>query len=689
MVRSFFINNDRRSLVSVPRLCLLLFFISLQGKAQLKPTPAVGALKWQLAHAQQDSTRLRSQVAIGNYYLTVSQFDSLYLYTQRGLQLLKTVRSAYYAGDLYYFLAKYYRHRHQYQLGIVPMRQAIRYALQAHSVKKTVLFQYALAVLYSDASNLPKAIDQIAINLKYLRKYPDNGMLSANYLLIIELYKELDNPAMQTLYTNRYLALVTPGWPAVDQMMASGLKAERLEKEGHLLEAAQLYKQALVYAHQTHSPVYVIVVLNKQGTNLLNRHRDQQALVLFKEAFNRAQAIQDNYIMAEAKRGLALSNLSLKQPQQALNEARYALSLARQNNQLEGLLASLQVLFVVLKANGHYKEASMVYEEETQRKERHFNEKNMHKIAYMQAEFDAENQANIIKIQQNKLTLLKQTQLAMLVIVSLLAILIGVIYYFLRKTQRTNLILTQQGQLMQQTVDELAETNTVKDKLFSLISHDLRSPVASLKSNIHQIRTTGRRATLPLMLNRLESQVDTVLTLLTNLLDWSAIQLKGFRLILQPINLYDLTEVVLSQANSMIQQKQLIVLNQVNKAHYVLADKYQLEAVLRNLLSNAIKFSPPGGYIRIFSIGSDQQIEWLIRDIGQGMSAHQLDSLLAAPHLKKGTLGESGTGLGLRICQDILTQLNGTLTMENHPKGGMLARVRVPAYIELPVTVLN
>lgn len=681
-------------------LCLLMALASTSLLAQGNSSVIVRALKQGLIQAQYDSTRLRLCVAIGEIHMTENQFDSLYRYTQRGFKLLKKAPSDYYAGDLYHFLARYYRHKGLYQRGISPLKQAIYHAQKVHSVKKTAMFHYTLAMIYSDAGDLSSAVNQIGTNLNYLQNNTDEDMLGANYLLMIELFKALNNSAMQTQYTNRYLALVTPSWPHDHQLFANELKAEILEKEGQFKAAGNLYQKAMRHARHTNNPVYVIGMLSRQGANQRNQQHNQAAIQLFNEAFTLARTIGSIGDMADAKREIAKTYLAIGQPREALAIARYALTLSRQNKQMDGLLASLKCLVDMLEANGLYREALAVYQEHQQQKERHFSETNMQKIAQMQAKFEAETKEKTIKIlqnnaqinqlktirQQQQLTLAQRTELAAVIIIGLLLILTGVVYHFLRKSQRNYSALTQQQQLLQQTARELAETNGVKDKLFSLISHDLRSPVARMKTDVRQIRQADSHHLVPL-LGRLEKQVDTVLNILTNLLDWSMSQLKGFQLVIQPVLLHEIIADIVGETCELLAQKQLVLINQVDQTHVAMADKHQLRIVVRNILGNAIKFTAPGGFIRLESVGRGATVELHIRDTGIGMSADQLATLWSAPLVRPGTIGESGIGLGLRLCREMVDQQGGNLHIDSRPQRGTLVRIGLPVGVEKPVQV--
>ncbi|MBO0933219.1 ATP-binding protein [Fibrella aquatilis] len=681
----------------IPLLAVILFVSATVVLGQPNHAVELSVLKKALAQSPSDSAQVRLCALIAQHYFNESRLDSVYVFTKRGLRRLNKPFSPAYASDLHFFLARYYRHQGHYQQGIQPIRQAIRYAQQAHDDKRLVEYQYTLAMIYSDAGQIPEAVDQIGENLTYLISHEDGPTLASNYLLLISLFNEMNNKPMVAFYTNKYLALDKRSWPPVDRMYACLTRGEMLEKKGDLQAAAFHFKEAMYFARLTKSPNRVIETLEVLGINLCKRRQHKAAIELFRQAYKQAHALNLISFMASSKRESATAYLAMGLSGEALNQARYALQLSRQNNEANGVMASLTCLGAALEAKGSFREALAAYRENHHLKEKKFTENNTKLIAQMQARFEAENKEKAIKLlqknvqiaqlntlrQQEQLLVAQRTGFASAAFITLLIILMGVVYYFLRKSQQKNTLLIQQQALLQKTANELAETNAVKDKLFSLISHDLRSPIAIMKTNLREVRSANDQPQLlvPLM-NRLDKQVDNVLTLLTNLLDWSMIQLKGFQSILQPTSLSTITEEVISQASELIYQKNLIIINQIDKAHVVLADKHQLRAVIRNIVANAIKFSPTGAYIRIHSVRQGETVELQIRDSGLGMSVEQLETLFGSPDVRSGTMGEKGVGLGLQICREMMDRQQGSLRISSRPNGGTTVSICLSAPTE-------
>jgi signal transduction histidine kinase len=665
------------------------------------PQPSVVNWQQQLAQASSDSTRVRLCLRIAQYYHSKTEYDRLYPYVQQGLKLLTNSPSHAYASELYYLLSKYYRDKGQYRKGIPFGQQSVEHAFPNPNPRRIAQLQYNVAVLYLDAGDLSKAAEQIGANLRYLQHHEYGPMRAANYLLMIALFQELKNDTMADQYWQSYIALDKRSWPVQDKMVAYINAGEHLEEDGKLKEAESQYEKGLYYANLTPNPdPQVIYTLQALGINARKQKHYQRGIVLLQRAFARARSIKNISYMSSTKREMAEIFLVLHRPQDALREAQYALSLARQHKEPRGLLGSLNSLGAVLEAQGQYRQALQLYREEQQLKEQKFTEDNVQKIALMQAQFETETKENTIKLleknaqinrlntlrQQEQLASANQTQAGASLLIILLLLVIGLTIYNLRKSRLSNALLTQQQVLIQQTASQLAESNNVKDKLFSLIAHDLRSPVASIKNSLCRFREPNQQpAQLATLTERLDKQVDNLLVLLTNLLDWSMIQLTGIQVSLTQVPLVEVVNNVLSQVNDQAGQKQLTIVNQVNPDHVALADPYQLEAVIRNLVSNAIKFTPTGGFIRLVTHRKADRVELQVRDSGLGMSAEQVATLFTRPDVRSGTHGEKGTGLGLRLCRDMLERQGGDLQIESREGQGTFVRIWLEATENIPL----
>lgn len=228
---------------------------------------------------------------------------------------------------------------------------------------------------------------------------------------------------------------------------------------------------------------------------------------------------------------------------------------------------------------------------------------------------------------------------------------------------------------------ELDDLNQVKDRLFSVVSHDLRSPLAQLKTFLHLLNqgklTEGEQKTV---LSGVEDHLTHTLTMLDNLLYWSKEQMEGLNP--SPINfdLATLLEDVYGVYHCNMVDKKLQFHCEVAQGISVFADQEMTRIVLRNLLSNAIKFTRSGGMIRIQAtsgVGSHVHIE--VSDTGLGLSKDQIEQIMDhGGYTRPGTEQERGTGLGLSLCKQFIQANGGSLTLTSKPGEGTTAAIVLP-----------
>ncbi|MDO6438913.1 HAMP domain-containing sensor histidine kinase [Cyclobacterium sp. 1_MG-2023] len=215
-----------------------------------------------------------------------------------------------------------------------------------------------------------------------------------------------------------------------------------------------------------------------------------------------------------------------------------------------------------------------------------------------------------------------------------------------------------------------AEIDT-KNKLFSIIAHDLRSPIGNLYTLLElasEFSVQGDKENLDTFLKVAKASSKSSFELLDNLLKWAQAQLNAIKVELLEVNLLEKAEKVIGIYANQISEKQLEVKTQIKKEDVVLADKPVLQTVIRNIMSNAIKFSPEKGVIVIHY--EDKVLS--IRDQGEGMTKEKASALLSGNfnNSSRGTNGEQGTGLGLSLANDLMRKMGGEIRVESRPNEG-------------------
>jgi signal transduction histidine kinase len=214
---------------------------------------------------------------------------------------------------------------------------------------------------------------------------------------------------------------------------------------------------------------------------------------------------------------------------------------------------------------------------------------------------------------------------------------------------------------------ELERINAVKNKFFSIVAHDLRSPIATLKMLFNSYFSGHlTQEEMNMLLKKLEENIFSTADFLDNLLEWSKSQLEGMIVNPESFLVKTLIDRNLKILNAQILVKNLSIKNSLDEISSVFADRNMLNVVFRNLISNSIKFCREGDSIHIYSTASDGKIIIAIRDTGIGIDAEEQKKIFKLEHtISQGTSGEKGHHIGLVLCKDMVEQNNGKIWFES------------------------
>jgi signal transduction histidine kinase len=234
---------------------------------------------------------------------------------------------------------------------------------------------------------------------------------------------------------------------------------------------------------------------------------------------------------------------------------------------------------------------------------------------------------------------------------------------------------------------ELEKTNEVKDKIFSIIAHDLRSPIKTLSAflsiaaldnnlTVHELKTH---------LKKIQRDTESLNLTLDNLLMWSRSQIKGVTTHQSDLDVALLINHNLDLYRLSAENKEVRIKSTVPEGLYLHADKDHISLVLRNIIGNALKFTHPGGQITISSRIHDHFVQILVQDTGIGIPEEQLAKMfqLNNHYTTYGTTNEKGTGLGLMLCQEYITKNNGMISIRSEVGKGTEVCIEIPATREL------
>jgi two-component system, sensor histidine kinase and response regulator len=240
------------------------------------------------------------------------------------------------------------------------------------------------------------------------------------------------------------------------------------------------------------------------------------------------------------------------------------------------------------------------------------------------------------------------------------------------KLQKSNRRIFRQAQ-------KLNETILIKDKVFSIISHDIRSPLQGLYLIVDaDINDELSLDTIKQILPQLKDELKKAFDLFDNLLNWAKIQIKEAVVSIGIVDIKVLADKITDHFAKLADEKHVTVKSEFS-GHSINADKDILEIVLRNIISNAIKFSHSNETVVLTGKASDGAYEITVSDTGTGISPDMLAEINSNSfYTSPGTNNEQGTGLGLIICRDLIEKCNGSFHIKSETGSGTSVTIILP-----------
>jgi len=266
--------------------------------------------------------------------------------------------------------------------------------------------------------------------------------------------------------------------------------------------------------------------------------------------------------------------------------------------------------------------------------------------------------------------------ICLLTAIVLLGIIRRTILGYQNKLETTNVqLLANKTQLL--------ESNAAREKILSIIGHDLRGPIGTIRTSLDLLNDDALDAeTFREIRDDLKSGIDHVLVTLGNLMEWGRLQSGSLHPRREVVELQAAAQDGIRLLSLNAKEKNLRIENLIPAGARVRADSHQVQSVLRNLLSNAVKFTPKNGNIVVSALRHEDRWQVRVQDSGVGMDAPQVAALLDRRREYPSTLGtenERGLGLGFQLCRDFIQANHGDLSVESSPAGGTTVSFTLPA----------
>ncbi|WP_160114521.1 ATP-binding protein [Aquimarina sp. AU474] len=527
-------------------------------------------------------------------------------------------------------------------------------------------------IIEQNKGNLEKAADYLMETKLFREQLNDSIGLSGVYNNLAIIYKELDDVSNSKKYYLKSIALRKHlGISGVGLVMNN--LALLYTENGNLNEAKKILPKALK--------------INKAENDL--RHTAQSYSIMAKAAmynkeYKAAKKYYDTTLCVGTQANFKLIVINAKQQLGiiALEEGQYNksenfLKIARESfikaNVTSLILKNYKYSFKLDSTRGNLLGALNWQKKYQELSDQKMNDIATKKVEKATSRYEAElKQLKLIDEQEKREQKTKQQlftyRLFAYVTMAVLAIIL-VFMILIIKTRKDR----------KRYIKELNESNDVKNKLFSIISHDLKNEIHGLEGSLNLLKDDTIsieefKEIVPLLANRTHQTS----ILLNNLLNWSKSQMKELNP--KPVE-FDIAEVICNKFTffkSKAEQKGIKLVNKLNPT-VIFADRDMFAIVAQNLIANAIKFCNPGDSIALLSEEKEDRYEISFMDTGIGIDPSHIHKLFAEDTFTtEGTQNETGTGLGLRICKELIELNQGNIKVESKPGEGSIFYISLP-----------
>ena len=408
------------------------------------------------------------------------------------------------------------------------------------------------------------------------------------------------------------------------------------------------------------------------------------ALVYYKSSLLHAIRINNKNRIAIAEYNLGLTNFKLNRIAAAEKYINSSYDKSVENSYTNLIKNNLFTLSKIEESKGDISKALKYFKNATAIKDSTFNSEKIAKFTALQVKFQLEQQSQENEMLRKNseiqsLTISRQNDSKNILIVTSIVFLI--ILLVITKSRKSFKKLNVK---LKASERELLKINANKDKFFSIISHDLKSPFSSLIGAIDVLDAEQNELSpeeTKEMIQIIKHTSNNVYQLLDVLLAWARTQIDGMNLKFEQIKISDVTNQVFDLLHINAEVKNISLINSLSENDFVQADLLALDTVLRNLVSNGIKFTKPNGKIIIESKKNDNEVQIIVSDSGVGLSKSDIDKLfrIEIHHISIGTNKETGTGIGLILCKELVEKHGGKIWVESELGVGSKFMFSLPA----------
>jgi signal transduction histidine kinase len=677
---------------------IILFYLGFSSLLMAQETTEINKLKKELQQELVDTSKVTIHLKIANLYLK-GKPDSTLVNIKKAFELAK--KSAYQPiiANVYNRLGYYYEHIDNFKDAIKNYQEAFLIYDKLKDKKRMARTYNSLGINYSELYAEDYAIEYYLKSLNLHKEILDQDGIASNYTNIGNLYYNEENYDLAEKYFRDALLIYEKLKDKYGISSSYTNIANALADHGEVPEALEYYKKSIALEEELGDQYGIAINYNNIGDSYINLKKYKEA----KDYLDKAMKIADSLGEKDLQSIVLLNIADVENKRKRFQNAIYA---ARESYAIADLIGNLDYKSKnLLQASIAYEglgENALALERLKQytaikdsllkmdraKKIKLFNTLNeLEKSQYTITDLSKTSEEAQSNYEKEK----KYTHFLIIAIVIFAFLLILLIQQNASKKKAFSLLEFKNYQVhkMKDELDgqsnKLKQLNSTKDKFFSIIGHDLKNPFNSIAGftdlmiENNEIYDAAKRLKF---LKIIKGSTAKVSSLLDNLLIWASSQSGNLKFNPKNINLANQVAGVISFLEIQAINKDIAILNRIEKNIHVKADENMLDTILRNLISNAIKFTQPKGEIQIYSRLKNDFIEIAVKDNGVGMTDAEIAAIFNFNEISStlGTSNEQGSGLGLILCKDFVENLGGKIWVERAVNVGSEFKFTLPVW---------
>jgi len=571
---------------------------------------------------------------LSGFYSDNGQNHKAISYLNRALKLADSIKANKLKLEIFNDLANEYSYLGDYESALKNFLMGLDIANETENKLMQSILNENIAALYVSQKEFNQALEFYNHVKKINQKIGDDVITAETLSNLAQLYSDMGNYDLAMFNIN--------------------LSISTFEKE-------EIFDW-LAFAYSVKGEIY------------LNQQKYEWALYWYDQSDMLHKNLDDDRSRIDLLNGMASAYLGLGMDEKSYPYALQAFEISSNIKFLEGKRDCAETLYNINKNRSQFEEALKYHEIYQQLSDSLYKDENQRSLTLLKTKlkYEKDKQALIAKSEKELAKQRNLINLSATVLVILLCTAIP-LYINQKKLKKLYKELQLNTKNLREREMELNSINRKKDKLFSIIGHDLRGPIGALQGLL-KLMAIGEvaREDFSKFIPKLKGDVDHILFTLNNLLSWGYSQMNGTVTKQKIVYLNKLVKSSIDLLSEMAGNKSIKIINQIPEDCLILADENQLDVVIRNLISNAIKFTPENGLITLEVDDADKYWKVKIRDTGIGMDKKTTNKLFQENSniTTYGTNNEKGTGLGLSLCKEMVEKNKGKIWVESVPKKG-------------------